>query len=343
MKPPDSNATVLPGRPVGKRERAEMRTVLERAMQRVERQQLRLRVPREDGLMEKHRGMHFHFLPEIFLQLSGFTEFRCPRESVRLRADEIGILPAGVPHGEAVGRGDDGAPFRNLVVGFYSHTLSLHFASEVAPGRPDIDVIEFFDAPNLDVFITLTNSLAHTFHTQSPARDHVVKGLLLSLLGMFLNLVDTGSGGLNADQGKIFQVKWLVREQFSNPDLNVKTIAEKLHCSPDYLSHLFHAETGEKLIPYIQRVRIEGAILALETTPLYVSEIAYASGFSDPAYFARVFKKLKGETPQEFRARLDAQRSVSETKPKTIYFDREDYSPGAPAPRDRIVPLDSVG
>ena len=300
-------------------------------MQRVERQQSRLRIPRVEGQMEKHKDMHFHFQPEIFLQLSGHTEFRCPKESFRLRADEIGVMPAGVPHGESVGRGEDGAAFRNLVVGYYSHTLSLHFASEVTPGKPDIEVIEFFDAPNLDVFLTLTNSLVHTYHVHAPARDQVLKGLLTSLLGMLLNLINTGSGGINADQGKVFQVKWLVREQFSNPDLNVKAIAERLHCSPDYLSHLFHAETGEKLIPYIQRVRIEGAILALETTPLYVSEIAYASGFSDPAYFARVFKKLKGEAPQEYRARLDAQRGTSEAKPKTIYFDHEDYSPGAPA------------
>lgn len=320
-----------PGQPVRAHDRAEMRAVLERAIQRIERQQLRVRIPREEGLMEKHKDMHFHFKPEIFLQLSGCTDFRCPKENFRLRPDEIGVLPAGLPHGESVCRGEDGAPFRNLVAGFYSHTLSLHFAREVAPGRPDIEVIEFFDVPNLDVFLTLTSSLVHTFHMQAPARDQVVKGLVLSLLGMFLNLVDTGAGGLNADIGKVFQVKWLVREQFSNPELNVKTIAEKLHCSPDYLSHLFHTETGEKLIPYIQRVRIEGAVLALESTPLYVSEIAYASGFSDPAYFARVFKKLKGETPQEFRARLDAQRSATEAKPKTIYFDREDYSPGAPA------------
>ncbi|MGH8020797.1 MAG: alpha-amylase family glycosyl hydrolase [Opitutaceae bacterium] len=75
--------------------------------------------------------------------------------------------------------------------------MSLHFASEVAPGRPDIDVIEFFDAPNLDVFPTLTRSLVHTCHMQAPARDQVLKGLLISLLGMLLNLVDAGSGGLD--------------------------------------------------------------------------------------------------------------------------------------------------
>jgi AraC-like DNA-binding protein len=322
--------SVCPGRALEFNDRAEMREIFERLIKQADRQLIKLRVPREECLMQKHPGMHFHFKPELFIQLQGCTEFHFPREKFELRAGEICIMPAGVPHGESV-RADSTGPFRNLVAGFYSHTLSLHFAREVAPTKPDIEVIEFFDVPNLDVFLTLTNTLVQTFHMQAPARTHVLKGLLMSLLGLFQNTVETGSGKLNRDIGKVFQVKWIVREQFSNPDLNVKSIAEKLQCSPDYLSHLFHRETGEKLIHYIQRIRIEGAILALETTPLYISEIAYASGFADPAYFARVFKKHKGESPQDFRDRLDLRRSAREERPKTIYYDRVDYSHGRPA------------
>lgn len=322
--------TGCPGKPLQFHDRAEMREIFERLIKQADRHHLRLRVPREDGLMQKHPGMHFHFKPELFVQLQGCTEFRFHRESFELRPGEMCIMPAGVPHGERV-YADSSGPFRNLVAGFYSHTLSLHFATEVSPGKPDIEVIEFFDVPNLDVFLTLTQAVVQTYHMQAPARAHVLKGLLMSLLGMFQNTVETGAGKLNRDIGKVFQVKWIVREQFSNPELNVKNIAEKLQCSPDYLSHLFHTETGEKLIHYIQRIRLEGAILALETTPLYISEIAYASGFADPAYFARVFKKHHGESPQDFRDRLSEQRGLREERPKTIYFDRVDYTHGRPA------------
>jgi len=306
-----------------------MRAVFVEAIRKVERQQLRLRVARADGLMQKHPGMHFHFKPEIFLQLRGRTDFKFPRESMTVHAGEMCIVPAGVPHAEEIHHGENG-PFRNLVAGFYSNVLSLHFAHEVAPHRPDIDVIEFFEGPNLDVILTLTTHLAQTFHMKAPARDQVMKGMLIALLGMLQNLVETGGDNLNGDIGKTFRVKWLVREQFSNPNLNVKSIAERLQCSPDYLSHLFHRQTGEKLIHYIQRIRVEGAILALETTPLHISEIAYASGFADPAYFARVFKKHTGESPQEFRARLDQRRTQREVQPKTIYFDRVDFTHGEP-------------
>jgi AraC-like DNA-binding protein len=130
----------------------------------------------------------------------------------------------------------------------------------------------------------------------------------------------------------VFQAKCLVREQFSNPELSVQRIAETLGCSADYLSHLFHTETRERLIHYIQRIRLEGAVLSLQTTALNVSEIAYASGFADPAYFARVFKQHKGVPPQEYRAQLEAERSAPEAQPKTVYHDRLDFTHGVARP-----------
>lgn len=307
--------------------RAEMREVLDRAITLAEHDRLHLRVPHEVKPAQKLRGMHYHYRPELFLQLQGRTDFQFPKESFALNPDELCVIPAGVPHGELV-HAEATRPFRNLVAGFYNNTLSLHFAYEARPHRPDIQVIEFFDTPHLDVFLTLTNTLASTFNMQGPARAAVLKGLLIALLGLCRNLVETGTGHLNGDIGKVFQAKCLVREQFANPKLRVQYIAELLACSPDYLSHLFHVETKERLTHYIQRIRIDGAVLALENTSLNVSEIAYASGFADPAYFARVFKQHKDLTPQEYRMHLDAQRTQRESQPKTVYFDRLDFTHG---------------
>lgn len=313
--------------------RAEMRTVFDHVLKLAERNRLTLRVPHEVKSVQNRRGMHYHYRPELFLQLQGSTEFSFPRESFRLNPDEICVIPAGVPHGEVV-HGEPTRPFRNLVAGFYNNTLSLHFAHEARPGKPDIEVIEFFDAPNLDVFLTLANTTAATHSMQGPARDAVLKGLLLALLGLFRNIVETGTGQLNSDIGKVFQAKCLVREQFANSELGVQHIAESLGCSPDYLSHLFHTETKERLTHYIQRIRIDGSILALETSTLTIAEIAYASGFADPAYFARVFKQHKGVTPQIYRSQLEAHRKQQEEQPKTVYFDHLDFTHGVPLKKE---------
>jgi AraC-like DNA-binding protein/mannose-6-phosphate isomerase-like protein (cupin superfamily) len=320
---------IFDARKLSHQDRAEMRSVFDLWIKQTERGQLRLRIPREAKPVHDLKGMHYHYRPEIFLQIHGRTGFRFPRERFEVGPGEICLVPAGVPHGETV-RQEGEHPFRNLVVGFYNHTISLHFAFEASPGHPDIEAIEFFDAANLDVFLTLSNQLAHTHAMQTPARDAVLRGLLLALLGLLRNLVETGAGNLNGDIGKVYQAKCIVREQFSNSELRVQDIAAMLGCSADYLSHLFHVETKERLTHYIQRIRIEGAILTLETTGLNISEIAYASGFADPAYFARVFKQHKGVSPQEFREQLEAQRRQRETDPKTVYADRLDFTHGVP-------------
>src|SRR5258708_30642265 len=149
--------------------RAEMRAAFDRMIKLAERDRLHLRVPHEVKPAQKLRGMHYHYRPEIFLQLQGRTDFQFPRDSFTLNPDELCVIPAGVPHGEIV-QPEALRPFRNLVVGFYNNTISLHFAYEARPNHPAIAFIKFFDAPNLDVFLTLANSLAQTFHTKGPAR-----------------------------------------------------------------------------------------------------------------------------------------------------------------------------
>lgn len=314
------------GGPLTRRDRLEILEALERSIRDAEYNRLLLKVPRVEGRLQKHPGMHFHFKPEIFVQTTGWTEFALPSEKVVVRPGEVCIMPPGMPHRETIF--SEKEPFRNVVVGFYSNAISVHLAFEVEAQRPEIDVIEFYDAPDLDLYLKLTNSLVDTSHRDAPARQRVVKGLAIALFSMVKSLVETGSDQINRDIGKVFQAKWLIREQISNTKLNVKSLADRLQCSPDYLSHLFHAQTGEKLIHYIQRMRIEGAALALQTTPLYVSEIAWSSGFSDPAYFARVFKKFMDMSPQDYRAEQEAKRAKEEGRPKTIYYDREDYSAG---------------
>ncbi len=314
------------GSPLTRADRLEMLESLERCIHNAEYSQLVLKVPFDDGRLQKRPGMHFHFKPEIFFQIKGWTKFTFPGENLTLKPGEVCILPAGTPHHEEIF--SDGGSFRNLVVGFYSNAISLHLAFEVSPGKPEIEVIEFYDAPNLDLFLNLTNSLVDSERSRAQSKSKLIKGLSISLFALLKSLVETGSEEINKDIGKVFQTKWIIREQISNTKLNVKSLAERLQCSPDYLSHLFHSQTGEKLIHYIQRMRIEGAALALETTPLYVSEIAWSSGFSDAAYFARVFKKFMNVSPQDYRQQQEAKRRREEKRPKTIYYDREDFSPG---------------
>lgn len=83
--------------------------------------------------------------------------------------------------------------------------------------------------------------------------------------------------------------------------LNVQKIAEKLNLSPNYLSGILKALTGQSTQQHIQNALIEKAKEQLSTTYLSVSEIAYNLGFEYPASFSKVFKNKTNMSPLEFR------------------------------------------
>ncbi|MDE6367782.1 MAG: helix-turn-helix domain-containing protein, partial [Muribaculaceae bacterium] len=56
----------------------------------------------------------------------------------------------------------------------------------------------------------------------------------------------------------------------------------------------------------IKRLRLKQAQLLLKTTEKTISEIAYETGFSTPAYFTRCYRESFGETPSETRTNLSS-------------------------------------
>jgi transcriptional regulator GlxA family with amidase domain len=66
----------------------------------------------------------------------------------------------------------------------------------------------------------------------------------------------------------------------------------------------FRAATGETPIAYVQRIRVERAKRRLEQSSDPIEEISWAVGYEDPASFRRLFKRLTGLTPGDYRRRF---------------------------------------
>ena len=84
-------------------------------------------------------------------------------------------------------------------------------------------------------------------------------------------------------------------------DLGLKRLSSLLSVNPSYLSSLFKKETGKTLTEYVSKKRIEYAAYLLRTTNLQIQTVAQHSGIYDVNYFAKMFKKIIGKTPKEFR------------------------------------------
>lgn len=80
-----------------------------------------------------------------------------------------------------------------------------------------------------------------------------------------------------------------------------KDIADAVGVSENYLSQIFRQETSISPLDYLNRVRIARAKEYLLKNDESITQIAVCVGYNDPAYFSRVFRKLTGCSPQEFR------------------------------------------
>ncbi len=86
-------------------------------------------------------------------------------------------------------------------------------------------------------------------------------------------------------------------------DISLNDVANVVNLSPVYFSGLFKKEIGENFIDYLNRVRIDAAKNMLKDVRYHISEVAESCGFSDTRYFARIFKRIVGITPSDYRKR----------------------------------------
>lgn len=78
-------------------------------------------------------------------------------------------------------------------------------------------------------------------------------------------------------------------------------LAKRVGLSPDHLRELFHRRYREPPLKALNRRRIEVAAQLLSSDSRSLADIAAACGFNDPAYFSRMFRRLRGSAPSRQR------------------------------------------
>ncbi|MDR0269211.1 response regulator [Paenibacillus sp.] len=84
-------------------------------------------------------------------------------------------------------------------------------------------------------------------------------------------------------------------------DISLQDMAARFFLSREYISRRFKQEFGVNISEFLADVRIEKAKLLLLNPQLRISQVAEMVGYQDEKYFSKVFKKLEGRTPNEYR------------------------------------------
>ncbi|WP_165786638.1 helix-turn-helix transcriptional regulator [Heyndrickxia camelliae] len=83
--------------------------------------------------------------------------------------------------------------------------------------------------------------------------------------------------------------------------LSLTEVAKQFHFSPSYLSSYFSTHNKEGFNEYLNRIRIEEASKLLIQGAASISQISAMVGYSDHSYFCKVFKKVQGMSPSQFK------------------------------------------
>ncbi|MFB9275980.1 helix-turn-helix domain-containing protein [Cohnella cellulosilytica] len=113
-----------------------------------------------------------------------------------------------------------------------------------------------------------------------------------------LRLVEKRSGKQEELTRRITE---LIETQYADPNLSLNYIAEELNMSPYHISRVYRHQTLNNIVDRINQVRMDKAKELLIQSEHSVAEIAERTGYTNSSYFHRIFKKINGVTPSEFR------------------------------------------
>ncbi|TVY10935.1 helix-turn-helix domain-containing protein [Paenibacillus cremeus] len=137
----------------------------------------------------------------------------------------------------------------------------------------------------------------------SAGKPLLMQAGLLRLLGLMAARRAPALDARSADGGSDPRVADAIAHMSQRPAAqpSVKQLAEAVGTSESHLRKLFLRDTGMAPLQYWHALKAKLAMRRLAATSEHVSEIAHALGYEDANYFSRVFKKVIGLTPQEYR------------------------------------------
>lgn len=106
---------------------------------------------------------------------------------------------------------------------------------------------------------------------------------------------------ISSEKNQLVEIaKEYVQEHYFEK-ISLTDVADKIGVTPGYLSTLFQKQLEKGFVDFLNEVRIERACTYLQQNYLKTYEIAFKVGFNDEKYFSKVFKKVKGCSPSEYK------------------------------------------
>lgn len=233
---------------------------------------------------------HAHKQANFCIVLAGGCAEIYRRKTRELTLSSLNFLPAQQPHSFKISRSGMRA---------FSVEIAPQWLKRMREYSLEVEDSVYCSSGPL---IQLQTRLYHEFRNIDDASPLAVEGIALEMLAeASRRQIINKDGNGKTPPYWLKQARGIIHEEFSL-HLSLDAIAQEVGVHPVHLARMFRKYYGCSPGEYIRRVRIENACRRMTTTGASLNEIALASGFSDQSHFNRIFKRLKGVTPGEYRA-----------------------------------------
>ncbi|NOU79107.1 helix-turn-helix domain-containing protein [Paenibacillus sp. LMG 31459] len=149
--------------------------------------------------------------------------------------------------------------------------------------------------------LSAENALIRLNELDKAESIHEVKNILFEYLtDVFRTYVSVSE--TKSYRAMVNEMKNYIEENFTNPDLSLKHLSDRFQVSGKYASYLFKTEFKMKFVDFLTDLRMKKAEQLLLETESSLQDIALQVGYANAITFGRVFKRIAGITPGDYRS-----------------------------------------
>ena len=258
--------------------------------------------------------MHTHEFIEIAFVASGVGWHVLGEQITRCEAGHIFLIDLDDPH-MFVSEHDDPLTIYNLMFrpGFFGVLPAM--------GKSFSDVVQHlllrsfrygdfshslsakFEKDEIPLIHGLFQRMLLEYTGEQPGFEELIRSWTVELLVYIFRKLSTGEETIPAspDNPEVLnRVLEYIQQNFTD-SISLEKLAMLAFVSPKYFSRLFKNHTGLTVTEYTQKLRVNRACEMLTSTNLTIVSISEQAGYRDVKHFKKVFQRLMGVSPMEFR------------------------------------------
>ena len=263
------------------------------------------------------RAAHTHEFDEMMIVTGGTAVHQYAGKTISIKRGDVFLIPEGQRHDYAMPAGcrmeninllfdfsalgidwDDLAElngFKNV----FAPILEAKKKGTVAPFPPPMHL-----SPGvLSLVSSLINSLENELANEAAGYRFFAKSYFAKVIGVLSRVANHIPFQENIETDELSELTAYLEENL-NEKVTAANMAQFTGVSESHLRKKFQEVYAESPMHYLQRIRVERSMEMLADPALSITEIAYDVGMGDSNYYSRIFRKINGCSPSEYREKL---------------------------------------